>query len=68
VFAYFVKYVPAIPLLYIVALKDGRGKHEFDVRLLKFTAMVVLFGADIFFGYLVFVNNLPNLLSVIGVP
>jgi len=66
VFAYFVKYVPGIPLFYIVTLKRDHGKHDFEVRLLKFTALVVLIGADTFLGYLVFANNLPALISGLG--
>ena len=61
--AYIAKYVPAVPLLYMIKLEDKTGKHDFEVRLLKFTALVVLVGTDVYLGYIVLANNLPNLLA-----
>lgn len=61
--AYFMKYLAAIPLFFMITLKNKDGKHEFEVRLLKFTAFVVLVGADVYLGFIVLANNLPALVS-----
>lgn len=61
-FAYAAKYVPAVPLFYISAIRTQNGRYGFQVRLLKFTAMVVLLGGDVYLGSIVLGNNLPNLL------
>ena len=68
ILAYIAKYVPAVPLLYMITLKDRTGRHDFEVRLLKFTALVVLVGADIYVGYIVLGNNIPALLGHPGRP
>ena len=61
--AYALKVLPAVPLLYMVAVRTGYAADDFQVRLLKFTAMVVLMGADIYLGTIVLGNNLPQLLG-----
>ena len=64
-FAYAAKFVPVVPLFYISAINGQSYRHDFQVRLLKFTAMVVLLGADIYLGYIVLGNNLPNLFHLL---
>ena len=66
ILAYFMKYLAAIPLFYMISLKEQMGERGFEVRLLKFTALVVLVGADIYLGCIVLVNNLPSLLAASG--
>ena len=61
--AYLLKFVVIIPLFYMVALRRSEPRYDFQVRLLKFTALVVLAAADIGFGAIVLGNNLPVLFS-----
>ncbi|MDV3243928.1 MAG: DUF5658 family protein [Nitrososphaerales archaeon] len=65
-YAIFMKYVPAVPLFFMVFVRDEQGNHDVEVRLLKFAAFVVLAAADIYLGYIVLGNNLPKILSVSG--
>ena len=65
--AYLVKFVPVVPLFYMVAVQRRDQKYTFQVKLLKYTAFVVLTGADIFLGVIVFANNLPLLVQSLGV-
>ena len=64
--AYALKFVPVVPLFYMVAFKRDGTKDDFEVRLLKFTAFVVLVAADIGLGAIVIGNNLPLLLGHIS--
>ena len=57
------KYLPIIPLFYIVFVDDKRGKHEMQVRMLKLAGVVALAGSDVFLLYVVGINNLQALLS-----
>ena len=57
------KYLPALPLLYLVYAKDKDGHHQFEIRLVRFTALVVLVAADTLLGFIVLWNNIPNLVG-----
>ena len=61
--AYLLKFVVIVPLFYMVALGGSEPRYDFQVRLLKFTAFVVLVAADIGLGAIVIGNNLPLLLG-----
>lgn len=58
--AYLFKLVPVAPLLYM-AFTKGTETHEPEVRLLRLAALAVLAIADVYFGIIVFGNNLPRL-------
>jgi hypothetical protein len=60
--AYLFKYVPAVPLFYMVFMKQNE-RYDVEARLLKFTAFVILVAADIYLGYIVLGNNVPTLFS-----
>src|SRR5579864_8384541 len=55
------KYLPAIPLFYLVYVRDN-GRHPFEIRLIRFVALVSLIAADGLLGYIVVWNNIPILL------
>ncbi len=59
------KYLPAIPLFYLVFLKDPHELHAYEVRLVKFAALAALCAADILLLYIVGINNIPTLLRVL---
>ncbi len=59
--AMLLKYLPAIPLFYLVFLKDPLEIHPYEVRLVKFGALCALCAADIFLLYVVGINNIPQL-------
>jgi len=59
--AMLLKYLPAIPLFYLVFLKDPLDLHPYEVRLVKFGALCALCAADIYLLYVVGVNNIPQL-------
>lgn len=63
--AYLLKFVPVVPLFYMVAVQADQSKDDFQVRLLKYAAFVVLIGADIFLGAVIIDNNLPQLLRAL---
>jgi heme A synthase len=60
------KYLPAIPLFYLVFAKDRSGTRAFEIRLLRFVGLVSLVAADGVLGYIVVWNNLPALLALFG--
>lgn len=60
------KYLPAIPLFYLVYARDNSGLHYFEIRLARFVGFVCLVAADGFLGYIVIWNNIPILLSFLG--
>ena len=60
------KYLPAIPLFYLVFVKDS-GAHPFEIRLVRFVGLVALIAADALLGYIVAWNNIPTLLSFLGI-
>jgi len=57
------KYLPLVPLFYIVFANDRHGKYEVQIRLVKFTGVVALAGADILLLYVVGIHNLQSLLQ-----
>jgi len=59
------KYLPMIPLFYIVFVQDKGGKHAMQVRMLKLAAVVALAGADVLLFYVVGINNLQAILKVV---
>jgi hypothetical protein len=58
------KYLPAIPLFYLVFARDPSGTHPFQIRMLRFVALVVLVAVDGLLGYVVVWNNIPALLAL----
>jgi hypothetical protein len=64
--AYLLKFVPVVPLFYLTALRPG-GKDDFQYRLLKYMAFIVLVCADVILGAIVVGNNLPLLLRAAGI-
>jgi hypothetical protein len=60
--AMILKYLPAIPLFYLVFLKDPLDLHSYETRLVKFAALCALCAADILLLYIVGINNIPLLL------
>jgi hypothetical protein len=64
--AYVLKFVPIIPLFYMVAFKREGKEHDFQVRVIKYAAFVVLLSLDIFIGAIVFGNNLPQLVKTVS--
>ena len=61
--AYLLKFVPVVPLFYMAAFRRADPTDDFQVRLLKFAAFVVLVSADILLGAIVVGNNIPLLLE-----
>jgi hypothetical protein len=60
------KYLPAIPLFYLVFVKDHDNKHPFEIRLIRFVALVALVAIDVYLGYVVAWNNIPTLMAFLG--
>ena len=60
------KYLPAIPLFYLIFVKDSSGRHPFQIRLVRFVGLVALIAADGLLGYIVVWNNVPTLLALFG--
>lgn len=58
------KYLPVVPLFYIVFVRDPQGKHTFAIKLVRFTALVTLCGADILLFYIVGIHNIESLLTI----
>lgn len=57
------KYLPAIPLFYLVFANDPTDRHPFQIRLVRFVALVALIAADGLLGYIVAWNNIPTLFA-----
>lgn len=57
------KYLPALPLFYLVFVSDRDNRHPYEVRLVKFAALAALISADIFLLYIVAINNIPSLVG-----
>ena len=57
------KYLPAIPLFYLVYVRDSSGLHPFQIRMVRFVGLVSLVAADALLGYIVALNNIPILLA-----
>jgi hypothetical protein len=60
------KYLPAIPLFYLVFVKDSQDRHPFQIRLVRFVALVALVAVDALLGYIVAWNNIPALFAFFG--
>jgi hypothetical protein len=60
--AYLLKFVPVAPLFYMVAVRSTDLSDDFQVRLLKLAALVVLIFSDSYLGVIVLGNNLPLIL------
>ena len=58
------KYLPAIPLFYVVFANDASGQNAFQIRLLRFIGLVVLVAVDGLLSYVVAWNNIPALLAL----
>lgn len=58
------KYLPAIPLFYIVFAKDSPNRHALEIRVVKFAALVALVAADLLLVYVVGINNIPELFKL----
>jgi hypothetical protein len=58
------KYLPLIPLFYLAFVRDRTGEHAMQIRMLKFSAVIALAGADIYLFYVVGIHNLQSLLSL----
>lgn len=56
------KYLPMIPLFYLVFVQDTQGTHRVQIRTLKLAGLVALAGADALLFYVVGINNLHALL------
>ena len=56
------KYLPAIPLFYLVFVGDKLEFHPYEIRLVKFVALVSLLAADSLMLYIVALNNFPLLI------
>ena len=63
VIALILKYLPMLPLFYLVFVQDRHGRHQMQMRMLKLAVVVALAGADIFLFYVVGINNLHALLA-----
>ncbi|MDG6988557.1 MAG: hypothetical protein JRN21_04440 [Nitrososphaerota archaeon] len=64
--AYALKFVTIAPLLFMAWYRAKPGTDDFQVKLLKFAAFVVLVAVDIGLGAIVVGNNLPVLLRHVG--
>ncbi len=58
------KYLPALPLFYLVFVSDRDNRHPYEIRLVKFAALAALISADIFLLYVVAINNIPSLVGM----
>src|SRR6266850_3282026 len=60
------KYLPAIPLFYLVFARDKYGRHPFEIRLVRFAALVTLVAGDALLSYIVAWNNIPTLFAFLN--
>jgi hypothetical protein len=58
------KYLPAIPMFYVVFTNDPHGRHQFGIRVVKFSVLIALAGADMMLLYIVGLHNLQSLLCL----
>ncbi|MDG6922072.1 MAG: hypothetical protein JRN67_02115 [Nitrososphaerota archaeon] len=61
-FALILKFSPAFPLFYAVFLGDPQNKHAHQIRLIKVAAIFALVVGDLFYIWVVLLNNIPVLL------
>ena len=53
------KIIPAIVALYPLLLKDGPHVRPYKVRMVKLAAIIALIIVNLFYGYIVLVQNIP---------
>jgi Domain of unknown function (DUF5658) len=58
------KYLPVIPIFYVVFARDRGGGHQFGLRLVKFSVLIALVGADALLFYVVGIHNALSLLGI----
>jgi Domain of unknown function (DUF5658) len=58
------KYLPVIPIFYVVFARDREGNHQFGLRVVKFSVLIALVGADVLLFYVVGIHNLVSLLGI----
>lgn len=61
-FALILKFSPAFPLFYAVFMGDPQNKHAHQIRLIKVAAIFALVVGDLFYVWVVLLNNIPVLL------
>ena len=59
------KYLPILPLFYLVFVQDKHGKHQLEIRMVKLAVVITLAAADLFLLYVVGINNLHALLATV---
>jgi hypothetical protein len=62
-FALILKFSPTFPLFYAVFMVDPSNKHAHQIRLIKVAAIFALVVGDLFYVWVVLLNNIPVLLS-----
>jgi Domain of unknown function (DUF5658) len=58
------KYLPVIPIFYVVFATDRDGSHPFGLRIVKFSVLIALIGANALLFYVVGIHNLESLLGI----
>ena len=58
------KYLPVLPIFYVVFASDREEKHQFGLRVVKFSVLVALVGADLLLLYVVGIHNAMSLLWI----
>ena len=58
------KYLPVLPIFYVVFASDREEKHQFGLRVVKFSVLVALVGADLLLLYVVGIHNAMSLLGI----
>src|SRR3984893_6115145 len=61
--AILLKFASTFPLFFIIFLKDQRNKYSFQVKIVKVSALFALVVGVIFYVAVVFLNNIPLLVS-----
>lgn len=62
------KYIPVPSLTYMASLRKIGGPTDYQVGLLKVTALVVLVVADVYLALILVVNNIPTLIGALARP
>jgi Domain of unknown function (DUF5658) len=58
------KYLPVVPIFYVVFARDKDGTHQFGLRVVKFSVLIALVGADALLLYVVGIHNLQSFLGI----
>lgn len=64
-FALAFKYLPVLPIFYVVFATDPKNEHPFGLRLVKFSILVALVGMNAVLFYIVGVHNLESFLGLV---